>query len=77
MSIFSISGLGFASTGVSKGGLQFQQFFDLSLCYRDMATLSFMLTAADTYLYPVLVSKGGSDFNGFLIRAFLTELWPL
>ena len=33
--------------------------FDSSLCYRDMATLSFMLTVADTYLYPVLVLGSG------------------
>ena len=33
---------GFASTGVSKGG-PISMFFDSSLRYRDMATLSFMV----------------------------------
>ena len=39
--------------------VQFQWFFDLSLSYQDMATLSSMLTAANMHLYPILVLGSG------------------
>ena len=54
-----------------QGGVQFQWFFDSSLHHQDMATLCFMLTAADTYLYPVPVSKGGPISTDFLFEPLL------